>query len=631
MNVKKNHTFIVMLWGIFICYGTCGSDTVPRYDLSTTNKGVIHTITLKEAIAAALISNLDIQIEAITPQILDHKTRQSKGDFDPAFEFSSRYETLNTPQSSQEFVSTGGTRFANGQLFGETRLFAEDNLENRAGIVGKLPTGTEYDLSVRADRFNNDLTRDRTVSPFDNEYRGFTGLKLKQPLMRDFGREINFAKIMVAQKDKKIGDYEFQIQVARVIRQTIDAYYDSYLAYENLKAKRFEVEVLQQLAEEKIDLLERGGAAEETVALVQSSLAETYERFLLCRQTLLTKNGDLAILIHQDFDFDRFPVYLATDKPSASFPHMSPDDLMDKAIKSRPEYLAAVQDVEKYGIVLKYRKNQLRPRIDLEATLGHLSLDGEFGDSIAQTVKRQGYEYGVGVSVSVPLQRNEEIGLLSETMDLRKKAVLKVKQEELKTQMLINRHLSSIDIHRQRIGASQKSSELQKMNLERLQDNLERGTITEASLLDAQRDLRNSQLRQYSAAADLQRSLADLRFSTGILLSYYDVEIWRGDEQQPASAHIPIVHAAPVEVSDYRAITMERPIIGRGEKKSNVFAGLFKRSKKQTPISRVEPDNHERLDFENSIPIQASPVAIQATPSAPPVTEKATKRLFRKR
>ncbi|MEO0413481.1 MAG: TolC family protein [Verrucomicrobiota bacterium] len=540
---------------VLSCGAPCYAfDDIPSYDLSIADGAEEKPLSLKQAISKALYSNLEIQIEAVSPQIVAHQGQQNEGVFDPSFEGSLRYDKLETPQSSQEFVSTGGTRFSNGRLFGTNRVFAEDNVESRASIVGRLPAGTEYDVGIRANRFENDLTRDPTVSIFSPEYRTFTGVTFKQPLMRDFGKEVKYSKIYVSRIDKRIADHEFKGKVGAVLLQTIDAYYQTYIALKDLEAKRYEVEVLTKISTETLEQWELGGTAEKDFAAVKSSLAESYERFLLSRQTFLTRNGDLLGLIQEDFSFEDSPVYMTTDSPSESVPDLDPYKLTAKAMKHRPEYLIALEEVEKLGIILRYRENQMMPRVDLDATVGHTSLAGDIGRSFQNSLERQGYEYGVGVSVSVPFANVEKEAQHSETEAMRRQAVLNVKRAELQTQLAIQRHLTAIKTHRRRLEAAKMSIDLEQKSLDRAEENRELGGVTEITVLQIEKSIRNTRIRQYAAAADLQRSLAELRLSSGVLLSHYDVELMDGDTFEPAGI-------TPGAITDhYTAVPLANPI-----------------------------------------------------------------------
>lgn len=533
-NAFAHGTLIAALLVLVLSTGS-GEEIVPSYDLRLAGSGQETYLELDEAIAAALRSNLEIQIEAIAPQLEEDRTLQAIGEFDPAFESRFRYDNLDTPQTSQEFVGTGGDRFATGNLITRNRVFAEDNIEGKAGIVGKLRTGAEYDFGVRTNRFINDLTRDPTVGQFNPEYRTFTGLTFLQPLLQNFGREVNEAKITVSNKNKEIADQVFRQKLAAIVKEVIGAYYDAFLAYEDAMVKRFEVEVLRRMATEKRDQLERGAATEQDAAEVKSALAESYERFLLSRQTLLTKNGDLLMLMQQEFEFECYPVFLPIDAPSAHHPELNPYTYACEAKENRPQYLMAVDNAEKLGIVLKYRENQLLPRIDLEGTLGVSGLEGDFGSAFDRSYDGQGHEYGFGILVSVPLGNTEKKALYAETENQRKQALLAVKKDELETSIMINRYITSVQTHKKRLHAAEMSTRIEEDNLELTRENLEKGAITESALMKVERDVSETRLRQYAAAADLQKSLADLYETSGTLLRRYGICVGDATPHQSAT------------------------------------------------------------------------------------------------
>ncbi len=538
-------------------------EPLPSYDVRIAERGYEKELRLREAIELALASNLDVQIEAISPLIESQKTLQAEAEFEPAFEAQAKYETIDTPQSSQEFVSSGGTRFQQGQLLGRNRIFAEDNFESKAGIVGKLPWGTTYDIGFRANRFTNNLTRDPTVALFTPEYRTFTGLNFTQPLLRNFGREPNMSRIQVSKKDKLIADQKFRESLSAIIRETVSAYFDSFLAYEELKVRRFEMEMIRSLAEEKRDQLERGTATERDLAVLRSGLAEAYERFLLARQTLLTKNGDLLLLIHSDFDFNRHPVFLPVDLPSSAIPSGSPEALTSRAMKARPAYLMAIEEVEKMGIILKFQENQLLPRLDFEATIGYSGLAGNFGDAFKQTADGTGHEYGMGLTFNMPLGNQLAKSQLEEAYQSKRQAVLRVKQEEMQTQLLINRHLNAVTTHQKRLRAARATTRMQLQNLQIARENLERGTITPAAVVQVEHDIREARLRESSAAADIQKAAIDLRDTCGILLGHYQIEVGDATEQQPAVVNPDevAVLAEPLQLAEPTPVAEETVMI----------------------------------------------------------------------
>jgi len=618
-----------------------GEDIIQSYDLRLAGAGQETYLELDEAIAAALRSNLDIQIEAIAPQLEEDRTLQAIGEFDPTFESRFRYDNLNTPQTSQEFVGTGGDRFANGNLLTRNRVFAEDNFEGKVGIVGRLRSGTEYDVGVRTNRFVNDLTRDQTVGQFNPEYRTFTGLTFLQPLLQDYGREANEAKITVSYRNKAIADQVFRQTLSGIVKDVIAAYYDAFLSYEDAMVKRFEVEVLRRMAVEKRDQLERGTATELDAAMVKSALAESYERFLLARQTLLTKNGDLLMLMQQEFEFESYPVFLPIDAPSAHRPELDPHALACEAMENRPEYLMAVQNVEKLGVVLKYRENQLLPRVDVEGTIGYSGLSGNYGEAFDQAYGGQGHEYGLGIVVSVPLGNTEKKALYAETENQRRQALIQVKKEELETSILINRHITAVQTHEKRLHAARMSTRIEMDHLEKTRESLEKGAISESALMKVERDVSETRLRQYAAAADLQKSLADLYETSGTLLTRYGVNVAEASSYEPATVtshsvsgqRTPDLEPASETPALAELIDPVEPALAEEKPKTleDHFQKLFQKTSKEVPAVATETTTKPLIVAEPVSVFAEEPEADQPAPLvAAPVERKGLSRLFEK-
>ena len=78
-----------LLWLTIMLVTSSNSSTAeietPAHDLRIAGEGREMPLTLHQAIARALRSNLDIQIEAISPQIEAGRTLQATAEFDPTF------------------------------------------------------------------------------------------------------------------------------------------------------------------------------------------------------------------------------------------------------------------------------------------------------------------------------------------------------------------------------------------------------------------------------------------------------------------------------------------------------------------------------------------------------------------
>lgn len=487
--------------------------------------GPAEPLNLHEAVQLALSHNLEIQIRSIVPGIFDDRATSARGDFDPELEIRVRAEDLATAQSTQEFVSTGGSPFELDEENPENRIFEEDNIRSEAQVAGKFTTGTEYEIGFRANQLENDLTRDNATSLFETEVKTFAGLTLTQPLLRDFGPGVNKSKIQVAAHDQQISRLKFRETVEQILLEVALDYYEQLLAYQAFESARLEVAIADATMEALKDQLERGALSEAEYRVARTEQVEAVERMLLARQTLFLKNADLQSGIRQDADFSDLPLLI----PDAEFLLEAPEEdftqLAEVAREQNAAYQAALEKVEKLNVELRYHRNQRLPRLDLEATFGLNGIDEDIGASFSETMGSEGHEYAVGLVLKVPLGNRRTRGRIQETRKMLRQAVLEVKKAEQDTYHALRQKLTSVEVSALRMQATRVSRENAESNLEAARSALEKGLGSELLVQELGFELAQVRLRELSSAVDRQRSLLELYRHTGTLLTRVGVEL----------------------------------------------------------------------------------------------------------
>lgn len=115
---------------------------------------------------------------------------------------------------------------------------------------------------------------------------------------------------------------------------------------------------------------------------------------------------------------------------------------------------------------------------------------------------------------------------------------------------MINRHIGAVQTHEKRLQAARMSTRISKESLDQARSSLEKGTITESALMKVERDVSETRLRQYAAAADLQKSLADLYDASGILLQKYGVKVNEASESGESQDEVTRDAPGKVETSN---------------------------------------------------------------------------------
>ena len=87
---------------------------------------------------------------------------------------------------------------------------------------------------------------------------------------------------------------------------------------------------------------------------------------------------------------------------------ISLQDSLGKALTQRPDLQALKLNLEKQGIELKYRRNQLYPQLDLKGTYGQSGSGEDFSGALAIIRKGDAPQYSIGVVLTVPLGNRRE-------------------------------------------------------------------------------------------------------------------------------------------------------------------------------------------------------------------------------
>jgi hypothetical protein len=145
---------------------------------------------LQEVIQRAVANNLSVRVAGYNPAIEAARVVEADARFDPVLFAETAYESRDN--------QTGGQT-----IFDPTDPFADPIIANtdeaeiltaRAGIRQTLPSGAEVELAYEASK--NNFNPDRFA--FDPYYESDLVLQITQPLLRDFGYEVNLEMIVIA-------------------------------------------------------------------------------------------------------------------------------------------------------------------------------------------------------------------------------------------------------------------------------------------------------------------------------------------------------------------------------------------------------------------------------------------------
>jgi outer membrane protein len=469
-------------------------------------------ISLQESIQLALQQNLGLKIERLTPQMANFDLSGSYSYYDPVF----------TVRGEQSFNSSPGG--FNPSLSIPTPPNDTWTEHFTAGLVGKTPTGMEYNLG-------SDLTRTSGTFPggtnagggFNIVDRGFqyrpnVGISITQPLLRDFWTDTPRTAIKVNKKLVKIAEYGFEFQVMTIINSVQQAYFDLIFAQENVKVQEKALELAQRLLDENKKRVEIGTIAPLDERQSQSQRATALADLIAAQNANATAANVLKNLVTDKY-MDWHGVRLEPTEKLIALPEsINLSESWNRALKLRPDYNQLKEELERQNLILKFDYNQLFPSLDLIGSYGRNGLSDTLGGAAEQVRDGDFPRWSGGAILTVPLSRTRERYIYKRDKAAQQQALLRLKKLEQDIIVQVDDTAARAQSDYQRIQATREAREFAEAALQAEQTKLENGKSTSFVVLQLQSNLTRARGAEIQALADYQKSLAEFSFREGTTL-----------------------------------------------------------------------------------------------------------------
>lgn len=475
-------------------------------------------LDLTSAVRLALAKNFQIRAERYTPQIARAKQLSASGKFDPvlgiSFTHDENNQELRTLNSELE-TPTVGPGGDTPDLF-----VTSTGTELDSSITGLTPWGLTYDFGASSTRNTNENWQ-------NDHFNSFLGINITQPLLRNFGTDVNLANLRIARADRAISEWALRARIIDVVTDTVLTYCDLYFATENLGVEERSRELAAQLLQDNLKRAEIGVMSPLDVMQARADLAARDERVLVAQRTMLDIENFLKQLVTDEvFNVLDTRIDIRT-LPEA--PNFAADRERDfpRAFSLRPDYRQALLDLQKRQINVVFTRNQALPRLDLVASFGVNGIDTNLANSVervtGQANNNTAWTAGIVGSVPVPNRTgtgNAEVSKLEVA-----RALVELKRLEQAILVEADNAAGQIETTRKRIDATQAAFEFAKKTLEAAQARLANGTSTTFEVLQFQRDLATAEINEIRARADHIKAIAAYVRATGLTLEKNGIAI----------------------------------------------------------------------------------------------------------
>lgn len=438
-------------------------------------------------------------------------------------------------------------------------------------------TGTGYTFS-----FNNSNSNLNIPSNLLNpSTTALADLVITQSLLQGFGIAVNNRDIRVAKNNLKVNDLQFQQQLITTISAVLNLYWDLVSFNQDIKVKQSALVTSRRLYEDNKKQVEIGTLAPIEVTRAEAEVASNQQDLVISQTNLLqqetilknalSKNGVASPSLAEVRIVPLDAIHVPEKDVLPTF-----SDLVDQALKNRPEITQNQINIDSNQINLNGDKSSLKPSLTafaeftnnaLTGSPNSLNVNGEFGypdsfviggysNALAQIFRRNYPNYSVGFQLTIPIRnRAAQADYVTDQLALRQ-AQLQYQKSINQVRVDVQNAVIGLQQARVRYVAAVKARILQQETLDAEQKKYALGASTVFLVIQAQRDLSTAQGTEVQALANYSHARVSLDQALGATLKTNHVSIaeaTKGLVAQPSA--IPANPPEPVSVTPPPDIT----------------------------------------------------------------------------
>jgi outer membrane protein TolC len=493
----------------------------PGIDLLGDDSVDVLRMTLQEAIAMAVRNNLDVQVARMTPAISEARIVQAQAVFDATFFTDINYSNLDTPQP-------GG--FVPG-ISGNTD---SETIELSTGIRKPLISGGQITLQTDISR-NESVPSVFAVSRF---YETDVLLNLQQPLLRNFGSDVNRSNIVLAENARLVEVERLKQELLDVAANTEAGYWNLFFSLQQLRVR---TRLLERSTGDRDRLIERRGYDASPVEITEANSFVELQRadVIRARSAVRSASDQLKRLINSpQLPIADETLIVASDAPADEPIQFSLLDLVTRALRSRPEMKIALLDIKDASVRQRVADNARLPLLNLAATVQWNGVDTDSAsDAYSNLGDGDFIDYLVGAQFEMPIGNRSAEGLYRQRAIERRTTALVYQRQAQDVVLEVKNALRGVQTSYELIGATRAARRAAADSLRAIEVQEASGVALTPQFLinqklNTQERLADAEVQEARALTDYHNAIAALYQSVGTLLERNNID-FRIDADAP--------------------------------------------------------------------------------------------------
>jgi outer membrane protein len=475
--------------------------------------GVRVELTLDDAVKRALERNLDIAVERLNPQTYDFALASLQANYRPVF---------NSNYGMRSATSFTRSQTAGGDIL-ITDTFTGNNgiLQNVKWGGGSFAVAFNNNRQAQSDLF---ATRNPAISSNLN-------FVYVQPVLRNFRIDGTRTQLKVTQINQQISESQLRATIVRTVANTRNAYWDYVFTIQAAEVAERSLQLATKLVEDNQARVEVGTLAPLDVVQAQAEQATRRQAVATTQAAVRTAELALKRLIVNGTDD---PYWVANvepvDRPTYSTESLDVADAVRKALSTRTDIDQSRKQIESNDVSIKNLSDQRLPALDVTASYGVAGIGGPqfvrppgaalgappsqvipggFSDTLSTMFNQKAPTWNFAANFSYPLGTSTADANLARARVQQRQTIAQARALELQIATEVTNAALLVESNRERLQAAQVAREFAEKRLEAEQSRFEVGLSTNFFVVQAQRDLRDSENSELRALLDYRRAQVD--------------------------------------------------------------------------------------------------------------------------
>jgi outer membrane protein len=467
-------------------------------------------LTLDNAVERALDRNLDLAVERLSPQTYDFSLSALDATFHP------------------NLVSTFGLRsqtsFTRSQTAGGD-ILSTDTLTGNNGVQQNLKWGG----GSYAVGFNNNRQEQSDLFATRNPVLNSSlTAAISQPLLRNFRTDAVRTQLKITKINQEMSETSLRATVVRTVANVRNAYWDLVFAIQAEEVAQNSLQLATKLVEDNRARVEVGTLAPLDVTQAEAEQATRRQAVAQARATHGTAELALKRLIVNGTEDPYWTANIEpVDRPTYTTETVDVAGAVRRALTSRTDLEQSKKQIQSNDVSIRSLSDAQLPALDLTASYGLAGIGGTqfvrppgaalgaaptqvipsgFSDALSVLSNGRAPTWNFLVNFSYPLGQSPAEAATARARLQQRQTIAQARQLELQVATEVTNAALLVDANRERLQAATVAKELADLRLSAEQSRFEVGLSTNFFVVQAQRDLRDSQNAELRALLDYRRA-----------------------------------------------------------------------------------------------------------------------------